>query len=80
MPFASSQWVEQNFLPAGAIHVHAMCAHFVGLFCIRPPQAIQPRLPEVPELYSLFGCPGREKWTGADRHVNRLHRRLGAKD
>jgi hypothetical protein len=24
MPLASSQWVEQNFLPAGAMHLHAI--------------------------------------------------------
>jgi hypothetical protein len=32
MLLASSQWVEQNFLPAGAIHVQAMWAHLVGVF------------------------------------------------
>ena len=32
MPLASSQWVEQNFLPAGAIHVQAMWAHLIGVF------------------------------------------------
>ena len=38
--FVSSQWVEQNFLPAGAMQLHAIWAHFTGtgVVDIVPPQ------------------------------------------
>jgi hypothetical protein len=71
MPFASSQWVEQYFLPGAAIHVHAICAHFVGVFdmvsssSFRLARSTKPNLsgwplrsPEVAEFYSHSAIPG----------------------
>jgi hypothetical protein len=50
--FASSQWVEQYFFPAGAIHVQAICAHLVGAF-----DMVSSSRP------STFGAPRRTRQT-----------------
>jgi hypothetical protein len=53
MPFASSQWFEQNFFPAGAIQVQAMWAHLVGVFAIGfLLKAFSSGSPEATEFYS----------------------------
>jgi hypothetical protein len=54
MLLASSQWVEQNFLPAGAIHVQAMWAHLVGVFgMVSSSSAFNFGFPEAPTFYAL---------------------------
>jgi hypothetical protein len=51
IPLASSQWVEQNFFPAGAIQVQAIWAHFVGVFAIE--SSSEPSAP-VSEAHTLY--------------------------
>ena len=75
--FASSQWVEQYFFPAGAIHVQAICAHLVGAFdMVSSSRPIYLRCAEE-NSPNLSGQPsGLPKWQNSTLASQALARRF----